>query len=58
MFSPPTPAKRVVVLNGREYREGSEIAPGVWLTSIEQQSIVLQVAGQSVALKALQDWTP
>ena len=52
------PAKRVVVLNGREYREGSEIAPGVWLTSIEQQSIVLQVAGQSVALKALQDWTP
>ncbi|WOE65498.1 type II secretion system assembly factor GspB [Aeromonas allosaccharophila] len=52
------PAKRVVVLNGREYREGSEIAPGVWLTSIEQQSIVLQVAGQSVAIKALQDWTP
>ena len=52
------PAKRVVVLNGREYREGSEIAPGVVLTSIEQQSIVLQVAGQSVALKALQDWTP
>ncbi|MGY3949355.1 general secretion pathway protein GspB [Aeromonas allosaccharophila] len=52
------PAKRGVVLNGREYREGSEIAPGVWLTSIEQQSIVLQVAGQSVALKALQDWTP
>ena len=52
------PAKRAVVLNGREYREGSEIAPGVVLTSIEQQSIVLQVAGQSVALKALQDWTP
>ncbi|WDO03407.1 GspB family T2SS assembly factor variant ExeB [Aeromonas allosaccharophila] len=52
------PAKRVVVLNGREYREGSEIAPGVVLTTIDQQYIVLQVAGQSVALKALQDWTP
>ena len=50
------PAKRAVVLNGREYREGSEIAPGVVLTTIDQQYIVLQVAGQSVTLKALQDW--
>ncbi|MGL5773839.1 MAG: general secretion pathway protein GspB, partial [Aeromonas veronii] len=45
-----------VVLNGREYREGSEIAPGVVLTTIDQQYIVLQVGGQSVTLKALQDW--
>jgi general secretion pathway protein B len=50
------PAKRAVVLNGREYREGNEIAPGVLLATIEQQYIVLQVAGQSVTLKALQDW--
>ena len=50
------PAKRAVVLNGREYREGSEIAPGVVLATIDQQYIVLQVAGQSVTLKALQDW--
>ncbi|MGY3914133.1 GspB family T2SS assembly factor variant ExeB [Aeromonas australiensis] len=50
------PAKRAVVLNGREYREGSEIAPGVVLATIDQQYIVLQVAGQSVSLKALQDW--
>ncbi|WED77944.1 GspB family T2SS assembly factor variant ExeB [Aeromonas allosaccharophila] len=50
------PAKRAVVLNGREYREGSEIAPGVVLATIDQQYIVLQVTGQSVTLKALQDW--
>ncbi|WP_439844773.1 type II secretion system assembly factor GspB [Aeromonas veronii] len=50
------PAKRAVVLNGREYREGSEIAPGVVLATIDQQYIVLQVAGQSLTLKALQDW--
>lgn len=50
------PAKRAVVLNGREYREGSEIAPGVVLATIDQQYIVLDVAGQSVTLKALQDW--
>ncbi|WP_204382057.1 type II secretion system assembly factor GspB, partial [Aeromonas veronii] len=50
------PAKRAVVLNGREYREGSEIAPGVVLATIDQQYIVLQVAGQNVTLKALQDW--
>ncbi|ELM3616807.1 GspB family T2SS assembly factor variant ExeB [Aeromonas sobria] len=48
--------KRAVVLNGREYREGNEVAPGVHLTTIEQQYIVLDVGGQSVTLKALQDW--
>ncbi|EKP0309565.1 type II secretion system assembly factor GspB [Aeromonas veronii] len=50
------PAKRAVVLNGGEYREGSEIAPGVVLATIDQQYIVLRVGGQSVTLKALQDW--
>ncbi|MBL0666841.1 GspB family T2SS assembly factor variant ExeB [Aeromonas jandaei] len=50
------PAKRAVVLNGREYREGSEIAPGVRLASIAQEYMVLDVGGQSVTLKALQDW--
>lgn len=49
-------AKRAVVLNGREYREGNEVAPGVHLATIEQQYIVLDVSGQSVTLKALQDW--
>ncbi|MGL4250336.1 MAG: type II secretion system assembly factor GspB [Aeromonas sp.] len=50
------PDKRAVVLNGREYREGNEISPGVILAAIDQHYIVLQVGGQSVTLKALQDW--
>ncbi|MBW3804697.1 type II secretion system assembly factor GspB [Aeromonas jandaei] len=50
------PAKRAVVLNGREYREGSEIASGVRLATIAQEYMVLDVGGQSVTLKALQDW--
>ena len=50
------PAKRAVVLNGRELHEGSEIAPGVLLVAIAQDYIILQVGGQHVSLKALQDW--
>ena len=50
------PAKRAVVLNGREWREGNEIAPGVILAAIAQDYIVLQVGGQYASLKALQDW--
>lgn len=50
------PAKRSVVINGREIREGNEVAPGVMLQAIAQNYIVLGVAGQSVSLKALQDW--
>ncbi|MCS3460403.1 GspB family T2SS assembly factor variant ExeB [Aeromonas sp. BIGb0445] len=50
------PAKRSVVINGREIREGNEVAPGVILQAIAQDYIVLGVAGQSVSLKALQDW--
>ena len=50
------PAKRAVVLNGRELREGSEVAPGVILAAIAQDYIILQVGGQHASLKALQDW--
>ena len=50
------PAKRAVVINGRELREGSEVAPGVLLVAIAQDYIILQVGGQHVSLKALQDW--
>lgn len=50
------PAKRAVVLNGREVREGGEIAPGVILVAIAQDDIILQVGGQHASLKALQDW--
>ncbi|WP_429080892.1 GspB family T2SS assembly factor variant ExeB [Aeromonas bivalvium] len=50
------PAKRSVVINGREVREGNEVAPGVLLQAIAQDYIVLGVGGQSVSLKALQDW--
>ncbi|WP_421281873.1 GspB family T2SS assembly factor variant ExeB [Aeromonas taiwanensis] len=50
------PAKRAVVLNGREWHEGSEIAPGVLLAAIAQDYIILQVGGQHASLKALQDW--
>lgn len=50
------PAKRAVILNGREYREGNEIAPAVRLATIAQDYIVLDVAGQTVTIKALQDW--
>ncbi|MGL5660643.1 MAG: type II secretion system assembly factor GspB [Aeromonas sp.] len=49
-------AKRAVVLNGQEYREGSDLAPHVRLAAISPQFIVLDVAGQQVTLKALQDW--
>ena len=50
------PAKRAVMLNGREFREGSEVASGVTLIAIAQDYIILQVAGQNASLKALQDW--
>ena len=50
------PAKRAVVINGRELLEGSEVAPGVLLVAIAQDYIILQVGGQHVSLKALQDW--
>lgn len=50
------PAKRAVVLNGREVREGGEVAPGVTLVAIAQDDIILQVGGQHASLKALQDW--
>jgi general secretion pathway protein B len=50
------PAKRAVVLNGRELREGSEVAPGVALIAIAQDYIILQVGNQHASLKALQDW--
>lgn len=50
------PAKRAVVLNGRELREGSEVAPGVTLVAIAQDYIILQVGDQHASLKALQDW--
>ena len=50
------PAKRAVVINGREMHEGSEVAPGVLLVAIAQDYIILQVGGQHVSLKALQDW--
>lgn len=50
------PAKRAVMINGHEYREGNELAPKVRLATIAQQYIVLDVGGQSVTLKALQDW--
>ncbi|MEG0009218.1 MAG: GspB family T2SS assembly factor variant ExeB [Aeromonas sp.] len=50
------PAKRAVVINGRELHEGSELAPGVTLVAIAQDYIILQVGGQHASLKALQDW--
>ena len=50
------PANRAVRLNGRTYREGSEVAPGVTLLAIAQDYIILQVGGQNASLKALQDW--
>ncbi|MFM5401587.1 type II secretion system assembly factor GspB [Aeromonas sp. 600724] len=50
------PAKRTVVLNGREYREGSDLAPGIRLVSITQEFMELDVDDQIVTFKALQDW--
>ncbi|WP_310596929.1 GspB family T2SS assembly factor variant ExeB [Aeromonas aquatica] len=50
------PAKRAVVINGRELHEGSEVAPGVTLVAIAQDYIILQVGNQHASLKALQDW--
>ncbi len=50
------PAKRAVVLNGREYHEGSEVASRVTLAAIGQDYLILQVGGVQASLKALQDW--
>ena len=52
------PAKRSVILNRRELREGSALAPGVTIQAIEQDFLLLQVGGQVASLKALQDWHP
>ncbi|MGL4351154.1 MAG: type II secretion system assembly factor GspB [Plesiomonas shigelloides] len=49
-------AKRIVILNGNTFREGNEIAPGVFLSDIKQQYIVLDINGQYFTIKALQDW--
>ncbi|MGY3926061.1 type II secretion system assembly factor GspB [Aeromonas simiae] len=50
------PAKRSVIINGRELHQGSQIAPGVTIVAIEQERLILDIGGQRASLKALQDW--
>lgn len=51
-----TPANRVITINGRDYHEGSEILPGLTLLSIQAESSIFRIDGQSFSLPALTDW--
>lgn len=46
----PTPAHRMLILNGQVYREGDQIAPGLRLEQIQLRSAVLSYKGQRLRL--------
>lgn len=45
-----------VVINGRMWRQGQQIAPGITVEGIYEQGVVLQAEGQLFRLKALSSW--
>ena len=45
MFS-PTPANRMLIVNGQVFREGDKIAPELWLEQIKLKDAVLRYKGQ------------
>ncbi len=51
-----TASNRIVTLNGRDYHEGEEVAPGVTLLQILADYSVFRVGSQSFSLASLTDW--
>ncbi len=49
-------ANRIITINGRDYREGDEVAPGVKLLQIQPEYSIFRVGGQSFSLQSLTDW--
>lgn len=52
-----TAANRIITLNGHDYREGEEVAPGVTLLQIQADYSIFRVGGQSFSLASLTDWS-
>ena len=42
----PTPANRMLVVNGQVQREGDQLAPELWLERIQLKDAVLRYKGQ------------
>ena len=42
----PSPAQRMLVVNGQVFNEGSEVAPGVRLEEVQRGRAVLSFRGQ------------
>ena len=51
-----TASNRIVTLNGRDFHEGEEVAPGVTLLQILADYSVFRVGSQSFSLASLTDW--
>ena len=51
-----TASNRIVTLNGRDYHEGDEVAPGVKLLQIQADYSIFRVGRQSFSLQSLTDW--
>ena len=51
-----TAGNRIVTLNGRDFHEGDEVAPGVTLLQILADYSVFRVGSQSFSLASLTDW--
>ena len=51
-----TASNRIVTLNGRDFHEGDEVAPGVTLLQILADYSVFRVGSQSFSLASLSDW--
>jgi general secretion pathway protein B len=51
-----TASNRIVTLNGRDYHEGDEVAPGVKLLQIQADYSIFRVGSQSFSLPSLIDW--
>lgn len=52
-----TAANRIITLNGHDYHEGEEVAPGVRLLQIQADYSIFRVGGQSFSLPSLTDWS-
>ncbi|MDJ0877422.1 MAG: general secretion pathway protein GspB [Halieaceae bacterium] len=50
------PARRSVILNGQERREGQQVKPGLRLVEILETSIVLNFNGTEFQLRSLNSW--
>ena len=51
-----TASNRIVTLNGRDFHEGDEVAPGVKLLQIQADYSIFRVGRQSFSLQSLTDW--